>query len=130
MKEATGRFEVTDMGEKTYHDRELGKLTKANGGQRFSGSVEGTGRVEWLMCYLADGTAEYVGLQQVEGSLDGRSGGFVLTATGRFDGKQSNGQWTIVTGSGTGELAGISGTGSFEAGPGPQATYMLSYELD
>ena len=130
MREATGRFQVTGMGEETYDDRERGKLTKANGAQEFSGSVEGRGSVEWLMCYLEDGTAEYVGLQTVDGSLDGRSGSFVLTASGRFDGQRSHGQWTIVSGSGTGELAGISGSGSFEAGPGPQATYTLSYDLD
>jgi hypothetical protein len=130
MTEATGRFEVTAMGEETYNDRRPGKLTKANGTQSFSGAVDGTGRVEWLMCYVEDGTAEYVGLQEIEGSIDGRSGSFVMMSSGRFDGKQSKGQWTIVPGSGTGELDGITGSGSFDAGPGPQATFALSYELD
>jgi hypothetical protein len=130
LKEASGEFTVTGGEEEAYSERGPGKLTRARGTQDFSGDIEGRGRVEWLMCYLENGTAEYVGLQEVEGRLDGRKGSFVATARGRFDGSRSEGRWALVAGSGTGELAGISGTGGFKAGPGPQATYQLSYELE
>jgi hypothetical protein len=130
VRESTGEFTVTGMGEETYAQLRPGKLTHANGTQDFSGGIKGTGRVEWLMCYRADKTARYVGMQQINGTLDGRKGSFVLTAAGGFDGKRSKGTWTIVEGSGKGALAGIRGKGRFTAGPGPQATFRLSYDLD
>ena len=129
MQEASGRFKVTDMHEQTYSERHPGKLTRANGTQEFAGDVEGVGRVEWLMCYGEDGTAEFVGMQEIEGTLDGRAGAFVLTSMGSFDGERSEGRWTVVSGSGRGDLAGVVGTGTWQAGPGPQASFQLSYEL-
>jgi hypothetical protein len=130
MARATGSFEVTSMGEDTYQELEGGaKLTKANGTQTFSGDIEGEGSVEWLMCYSPEGGAMYVGLQQVKGSLGGRTGRFVAEAVGSFDGKRSTGNWTIIAGSGSGELTGLTGEGSFEAPGGPKASYSLEYEL-
>jgi hypothetical protein len=130
LNEATGDFKVTDMHEETYADRPSGKLTRAGGTQDISGDIEGAGRVEWLMCYHEDGTADFVGMQEIDGTIDGRKGGFVLTSVGRFDGERSEGSWTVVDGSGTGDLTGIVGKGGFTAGPGPQASYRLSYELE
>lgn len=43
------------------------------------------------MCYREDGTAEYVGMQEIDGAIDGHHGEFVLTAVGSFDGERSNG---------------------------------------
>jgi Protein of unknown function (DUF3224) len=129
VKEATGEFRVTDMTEEAYAERDPGKLTRAGGAQEFSGDIEGSGRVQWLMCYREEGTADYVGMQEIDGTIDGRSGGFIVTAVGAFDGQRSRGAWTVVPGSGKGDLAGIAGQGGFEAGPGPQGTFRLSYEL-
>ncbi|MFL5768150.1 MAG: DUF3224 domain-containing protein [Actinomycetota bacterium] len=125
-----GTFEITSMGEDTL--RELGgsaKLTHANGTQHFSGGIEGDGSVDWLMCYVDGGGASYVGLQRIEGSVDGRKGTFVIEAVGRFDGGASRGSWAVIEGSGTGELEGITGEGRFEAPGGPNATYSLEYRL-
>lgn len=128
MTQATGDFTVTGMTEDTYQERENGKLTRAGGTQEFSGALEGTGSVEWLMCYR-DGGAEYVGMQLVTGKLDGRLGSFVLSAVGEYGGTTSTMRLEIVAGSGTGELSGISGSGAFVAGPGPQGHYTLDYQL-
>lgn len=130
MREASGEFTVTGGREETYAERSPGKLTRAGGTQAFTGAMTGDGTVEWLMCYLGDGTARYVGLQLFEGTLDGRRGSFVLTATGAFGGTTSDATWTVVPGSGRDELSGISGSGGFSAGPGPQGRYHLSYRLD
>jgi hypothetical protein len=130
MSNAIGTFEITSMGEDTYHETEGGvKLTRARGAQRLTGDIEGHGSVEWLMCYLPDGSASFVGLQQIEGSVGGHTGSFVLEAIGMHDGKQSKATWSVVASSGTGELAPISGEGSFHAPSGPQATYNLEYRL-
>ncbi len=129
MTKARGEFTVTGWREETYAEREPGKLTRAGGEQSFSGAVTGSGSVEWLMCYREDGTATYVGMQQIEGTLGGKKGSFVLTAVGAFNGTTSDGEWQVVAGSGRDDLAGISGNGSFNAGPGPQATFELDYSL-
>jgi hypothetical protein len=129
MSDAVGEFEVRGGGEDPV--REVGDLrvTHAHGDQSFRGAIEAEGRVDWLMCYRADRTATFVGVQSIEGALDGRRGSFVLTSVGDHDGRESRGRWEIVEGSGTHELAGISGSGSWHAGPGPQGTYRLSYEI-
>ena len=128
MTTATGDFAVTGMTEETYLERENGKLTRAGGTQQFTGEFEGTGSVDWLMCYR-DGGADFVGMQLVEGTLAGRRGSFVLSATGAYEGTTSTMRLEIVAGSGTGQLAGISGSAEFVAGPGPQGHYTLDYRL-
>ena len=131
MTSAMGTFEITGMSEDAYREFEGGtKLTRAKGTQRFSGDIEGDGSVEWLMCYSSDGTARFLGLQEVSGSIGDRTGTFVIEATGDHDGKQSKGTWTVIAGSGTGDFAGLSGEGGFEAPGGPKASYNFEYRLD
>jgi hypothetical protein len=131
MANATGTFEITSGSEDAFHEAENGvKLTRASGTQRFTGGIEGDGSVEWLMCYLPDRSATFVGLQWIEGTVDGRKGTFVIQAAGVHDGKQSKASWSIVAGSGIGELAGIRGEGSFHAPGGPEVSYSLEYGLD
>jgi hypothetical protein len=47
----------------------------------------------------------------ITGTLDGRPGSFVLQGQGTYNGKTARGQSHVVEGSGTGGLAGLSGTG-------------------
>ncbi len=92
MPKATGSFRITSFNEDTYEDRgDEAKLTHAWGDQAFSGDIEGDGQVHWLMSYRPDGTATYVGLQRIKGSIGGRSGSFVIDASGEFDGAASRG---------------------------------------
>ena len=74
-------------------------------------------------------TAHLVGLQRITGSVGERRGSFVAEARADHTGKSSHGSWSIVEGSGTADLGGIKGTGSFDAPGGPNATYELDYEL-
>lgn len=107
-----------------------GKLTQATVKQSFSGDVEGDASVQWLMCYRPDQTAEFVGMQRVVGRIGDRSGSFVMLQTdGTFDGKVAKGKLTIVPGSGTDELAGLSGGGEFSAPMGGEPSAELDYEL-
>lgn len=129
MKKATGQFRITGGHEETYAKRNPGRLTRAGATQEFTGDIEGTGRIEWLMCYRGDRTAEFVGIQEIDGTIVGRRGEFVMTSSGSHDGVRSKGSWTVVPGSGTGDLSGIIGHGTWLAGPGPQATFELSYDI-
>ncbi len=130
MTKATGTFEIISLNEDPVEEREDGgKLTRAWGDQTFSGDITGDGAVQWVALYRGDKTARLVGLQRIAGSVGGRKGSFVIEATSDFSGASSKGTWTVVAGSGTGDLAGISGSGSFEAAGGKSVTYELDYTL-
>ncbi len=126
----TGTFEIAEWKEAGYQNLEGGGgLAQADVGQKFSGDIEGAGSVRWLMFYRPDKSADWVGLQVVAGTLGGRAGTFVLRSSGIFDGATAAGEWSVVEGSGTGELGGLSGTGRIEAPMGGRATYTLDYRL-
>jgi hypothetical protein len=128
---ARSNFKIDSWEERSYLDRHgERKLTRAHVEQTFEGDIQGRGEVEWLMCYRPDQTADYVGLQHIVGSLQGRSGSLVLTTTGTFDGTQAKGPVAIVFGSGTGELAGVSGDGELHAPVGQQPSLKLSYRFE
>lgn len=131
MPVATGTMQVTSWDEEPLAEVEADemKLTKASGAQEFGGSIEGAGFVTWLMAYAPTGSARFVGLNRISGVLAGRRGSFVVESSGDHDGKQSTGTWAVVPGSGTGDLATITGTGEFEAPGGPAVTYRLEYDL-
>jgi hypothetical protein len=131
MGTLTGEFELASRNEDTYQDLEgQRKLTRASVTQTFRGDVEGEGSVEWMMCYAEDGTARFVGMQRVEGVIDGHKGSVILETVGDFDGTTAAGAWTVIPGSATGDLAGIRGGGRFEAPHGPTATYTLDVTFD
>jgi len=130
MMTVTGTFEVQPGDETTIHEPGEGiRLTHATGTQRFSGGIVGDGAIDWLMCYLPTKSARYVGLERITGTIDGRRGSLVLEAVGDHDGTGSAATWRVIEGTGTGDLAGISGTGGFQAKGGKTVSYRLDYEL-
>jgi hypothetical protein len=131
MTTANATFQIQGWDEQTYDERDgaAGKLTEANVQQTVTGDIEGSSDVRWLMAYTADDRAEFVGIHVVAGTLAGKEGTFVLRSAGSFDGSTADGDLTVVAGSGTGDLSGISGTGSFSAPMGDTASLSLDYEL-
>lgn len=105
------KLKIESWDEKPYRElAEGGKLTRAD--ILLSGPADGltSATSEALMFYRADGTSAYVTLMHITGRLDGRAGSFVLQGQGTYDGTTARGQSHVVAGSGTGELAGLSGT--------------------
>jgi hypothetical protein len=85
------------------------KLTRAQ--VRLSDGEQGlaSGSVGMLAYYRPDGTSSFVTMMRLTGILDGQAGSFVLRGDGTFDGTTASERMTVVAGSGTGGLAGISG---------------------
>ena len=78
------------------------------------GALVGTSVVHFVSTASQTGPLAYVALERVEGVLDGRVGGFVLQHVGAIvDGVPSL-ALSVVVGSGTGELTGLTGRGSIE----------------
>ena len=89
--------------------------------ESFSGDIAGDGVVEFLQAARADGSASFVGIERVTGTIAGRAGTFLLQDAGTVEGKVVSGDWLVIPGSGTSELGGLRGEGGFSAslGEGP-----------
>ena len=128
--EANCTFQITGWEEKTYQEIEgSAKLSNAKVTQSYSGAVEGSSSIEYLMCYSIHGTATFVGLERVSGTVDGKTGTFVLQHNGTFSDGKARSSWSIVPGSGTGDLASLRGNGSYVAGHGEPAQVSLQYSF-
>ncbi|HEX6533527.1 MAG TPA: DUF3224 domain-containing protein [Gemmatimonadaceae bacterium] len=128
---ATGHIVNKGWNEQPYHEMESGrKLSRASVVNDFHGDIEGKGTLEYLLNYDTPTTGSYLGYERVVGSLGTRTGSFVLEHRGTWDGPTVHGSWSVVPGSGTGELAGLSGTGGFVARHGDKETpYTLDYSI-
>lgn len=96
----------------------------------FEGDLEGNGSAERLMGLGDDGTATFVGFERVVGRIGTRAGTFVLQHVGTFEAQVSKVQLLIAPGSGTGDLAGLRGEGSYEAGLGPEGERRVTLDVD
>jgi hypothetical protein len=127
---ANARFAITGWDEKPYaEDQALPKLTRARVAKTYSGDITGEGQVEYLMMYRGDGSATFVGLERVVGRIGARAGSFVLQRTGVFEDGQARESYSVVPGSGTGELHGLVGEGRSAVGHGREHPFMLNYDL-
>ena len=75
------------------------------------------------------GTAGYVAMETVAGTLEGRSGSFQLMHWGTMDGGKFDLRIEVVPASGTGDLKGLTGSMKIEFGPNGEHNYVLDYEL-
>ncbi len=122
-------FKIISWDEEPYDEPENGpKLTRAHVRRSFHGDLSGTGNLMYVMTHLDSG-ASFTGFEKVVGSLGGRTGSFVLRHTGSYDGGKATAEYEVVPGSGTGELAGLSGTGGFSAGHAEEHDMTLDYQV-
>jgi hypothetical protein len=97
--------------------------------KHFHGDLEAASKGEMLAAGdQAKGTAGYVAIEQVTGTLQGHSGSFALMHTGTMDQGKYQLTVTVVPGSGTGELAGIAGTMTIII-VGGKHSYTFEYTL-
>ncbi len=82
------------------------------------------------MIYPGDDSASFVGLEHVEGSIDGESGSLVIQHSGTSANGILKSNWFVVPDSGTGELRGLRGDGAYINKGEPQTAYTLDYYFD
>jgi len=130
MAQATGTFTVASWDENTYQDLGEGaKLTKATVTFGMEGDVAGRATWDALMCYRPDGTAVFTGIQRIEGQLAGVDGSFVVQADGEYADGAARTRWQVITGTGTGGLAGLTGTGESVATATPPGSFTFDYDV-
>lgn len=95
----------------------------------FEGDLTGTSEAEMLTAMgSVKGSAVYVAIERVTGTLDGRSGTFVLAHRGTMTRGAQDLVITIVPDSGTGGLAGLAGSMAITI-TGGRHLYDLEYTL-
>lgn len=97
--------------------------------KQYSGELQAAGKGEMLTAMTdTKGSAAYVAIERITGTLKGKAGSFVVQHAGTMRGGDSRLSVTIVPDSGTGELAGISGRMSLKQ-VDRKHRYELDYEL-
>ncbi|SCK12587.1 DUF3224 domain-containing protein [Vogesella sp. LIG4] len=97
--------------------------------KEFSGDLSGSSRGEMLSAITpTPGSAGYVAIEQVQGSLAGRQGSFLLQHNGVMTRGEKSLTLTVVPDSASGELAGLSGTMAIDIVDGLHH-YRFDYQL-
>ncbi|WP_424950710.1 DUF3224 domain-containing protein [Deinococcus sp.] len=125
---ASGTFEVT-LTPQNPAPGEESSVGRMRLDKVFSGELAGTSAGQ-MLAFRSDtqGSAGYVALERVSGTLHGRGGSFMLQHSGSMDRGALQLSVRVVPDSGTGELAGLSGEMALDQSGGGHA-YTLSYTL-
>ena len=98
--------------------------------KQFHGDLEATSVGEMLAAMGAgQGSAGYVAIERVSGTLHGRSGSFVLQHNATMTRGAPSLNVIVVPDSGSGELAGLAGTMNIVIAEGGKHSYEFAYTL-
>ena len=114
-KHAKGTFEVKinpQAPEENVGDATIGRMALD---KQFQGDLEGTSKGQ-MLTFMTDvqGSAGYVAIERVNGTLDGHKGTFALQHSGTMNRGEQQLSLSVVPDSGTGDLAGLSGKMTIE----------------
>jgi hypothetical protein len=129
MNHAKGSFEVKlspQPADGEHTDSPVGRMLID---KQFQGDLEAVSRGQMLGVRTAvEGSAGYVAMEQVAGTLNGRRGTFVLQHTGTMTRGALQLSVTVVPDSGTGELTGLAGKMEINLADGKHS-YDFEYTL-
>ncbi|MGB8509048.1 MAG: DUF3224 domain-containing protein [Pyrinomonadaceae bacterium] len=126
---ASGTFEVKLTPQTQPDDAAGATVGRMSIDKRFSGDLEATSKGEMLAVMTGvEGSAGYVAMEVVAGTLDNRRGTFALQHTGTMTRGTPQLGITVVPDSGTDELAGLSGRMTIEIAGGKHS-YDFEYTL-
>lgn len=128
---ATGPFEVQLLPQPADGDAVDGlQLGRLQLDKRYHGDLQASGRGQMLSARSSvAGSAGYVAIEQVQGSLQGRSGSFVLQHHGLMDRGAKQLSITVVPDSGAGELLGLAGRMDIRIDADGRHFYDFDYTL-
>ena len=131
MSHAAGTFEVKITPVAPEPDAPADAPADVHGRMKlaktFHGDLEGTGVGE-MLGVMAGQSGAYVAMERVTGVLNGRQGGFSMVHRGVMNAGSQELLITIVPGSGSGDLAGVSGVFHLTIADG-EHRYVLDYSL-
>lgn len=125
-KRATGTFEVKVTPQDDKSADGLGRMMIA---KQIHGDFEGTSTGQMLTSMTkTQGSAAYVAIERLTGTLHGRTGSFDLHHVGIMTRGTQQLTITVVPDSGTDQLAGITGTMTIKIADGKHS-YEFDYSL-
>lgn len=129
MTHARGTFEVDLQPLPLERDVAAATLARMSIAKVFHGDLEGTSRGQMLTAGAAvKGSAGYVAIEQVSGTLHGRRGTFLLQHHGIMSRGVGDLGITVVPDSGTDQLAGLAGRMGITIADGKHS-YDFDYTL-
>lgn len=93
----------------------------------FAGDIEGESSVRALQIQNEDRSASMLSVQRFRGTLGQRHGTFVLQGSETVKNGKIEAKWSVVPGSGTGDLTGLHGDGGFSGDFGKASHGFLDY---
>lgn len=127
---ATGPFDVKLAPQALSPVAEHSGLGRMSLDKQFHGALEATSSGEMLAFRSAlPGSAGYVAMETVRGTLDGRAGSFVLQHSSTMTRGEPLQSITVVPDSGTGDLVGLAGRMVVDIAPGGAHGYRFDYTL-
>ncbi|GAB1266698.1 DUF3224 domain-containing protein [Aurantivibrio infirmus] len=126
----SGKFDVSlDPLEFSVQGVDKITLSRLSIDKTFHGELNAKSKGEMISARTAvPGSAGYVAIEQVEGTLDGRSGSFVLQHFGIMNKGESRLVLEVVPDSGAGDLVGLSGTMTIKI-EDQQHYYEFEYQI-
>ena len=129
MHQAKGDFEVKRTPQDALDAGGGAGIGHVRFDKRFHGPLDATSVVHMLAVGTdVPGSAAYVAIERIEGTLEGRRGSFLAQHNGSLDRGQASLSVTVVPDSGTGELAGLRGRMAIDIVDGAHF-YTLDYAL-
>ena len=127
---AAGQFDVTLQPQTPSEQAVLGSLARMSILKRFHGDLDAESHGE-MLAYgnPKSGFAGYVALEQVTGTLHGRSGRFALQHSSTLNAGQPTQSISVVPGSGTEQLAGLAGALVIDIRADGSHHYRFDYTL-
>lgn len=125
--QAKGNFDVkvTPVAEDKGDGSSLGRFSLE---KVFHGDITGSGKGEMLTVNTDAGSAVYVAVERISGTLHGKRGSFALVHQGIATAQGQELTILIAPDSGSGELVGITGKMTLDLSGGGHA-YVLEYSL-
>jgi hypothetical protein len=131
-EQATGAFDVKVVPQKP--DTQIARaanLSRLTIDKRFHGELEGISKGEMLATQTdVPGSAGYVALERVTGTLHGRAGSFVLQHSATMARGAPASTITVVPDSGTGELRGLSGRMTISVASDGGHSYEFEFTIE
>ena len=124
--QAKGSFDVKVTPQESAPDAAVARMLLY---KEFRGDLEAIAHGEMMAAHEPlTGAGVYVAIDRVTGTLDGRSGSFLMAHRGIRNAAGQSLDIVIVPGSGTGQLTGITGTVGIEI-TGKEHFYSLQYDF-
>ncbi len=128
-RQVSGSFDITRTAEPPFDTADGVVLGRMRFDKTFHGPLAATSVVHMTSAMTSvKGSAGYVAVERITGSLEGKAGSFVVLHTGLMDRGAPSLTITVVPDSGTGELKGLTGRLTITI-TGKEHAYALDYSL-